>query len=372
MDQAFAAAVEAIYDAAPNPALWPKALEMTAGVFGDVGAIMIWQRDDGSIGIVVSPRLEDAQKEYEGGWWRQDVRAQKGFDPAYLSAYDTVTDRDILNPEDIETPPFYSQFLARHGLRWFASTGLSPDAHVKAFVSIHRAKTKPQFSEDELLLLSRLARNIEKSLRLSIQLFDAESRHQSLAGALDRLGVGVFALDGEARVVFSNGSAKAALGDALALAEERLLPRSPSVRKKLDQAVRATIDTLSFSQADPAPIVVERVAPLGSLALHVLPVTRAAAVASDMFTRARALVLAIDLGRDIAADPAVVRELFGLTLGEARVAALIGAGVSPKDAAQQLGITESTARTVLKRVFSKAGVSRQAELVALLARQSWR
>jgi DNA-binding CsgD family transcriptional regulator len=67
-------------------------------------------------------------------------------------------------------------------------------------------------------------------------------------------------------------------------------------------------------------------------------------------------------------DPAFLRDTFGLTLGEARVAALVGFGMAPRAAAEKLGIAESTARTVLKRVFDKVGVSRQSELVALLAR----
>lgn len=57
-----------------------------------------------------------------------------------------------------------------------------------------------------------------------------------------------------------------------------------------------------------------------------------------------------------------------LPLGEARVAALVGAGLSLAEAAQRLGIAEGTARVVLKRVFSKVGVSRQNELTALLSR----
>jgi DNA-binding CsgD family transcriptional regulator len=68
------------------------------------------------------------------------------------------------------------------------------------------------------------------------------------------------------------------------------------------------------------------------------------------------------------ADPAIVRDLLGVTLGEARVAALIGHGLNPRDTAQKLGIAEDTARNVLKRVFSKVGVSRQSELVALLTK----
>lgn len=46
----------------------------------------------------------------------------------------------------------------------------------------------------------------------------------------------------------------------------------------------------------------------------------------------------------------------------------MGAGLPPREAASRLGITEETARTTLKRVFAKTGVSRQSELAVLLSR----
>ena len=49
-------------------------------------------------------------------------------------------------------------------------------------------------------------------------------------------------------------------------------------------------------------------------------------------------------------------------------AALVGSGLAPREAATRLGIGEETARTALKRVFSKVGVSRQSELTALLTK----
>jgi DNA-binding CsgD family transcriptional regulator len=79
-------------------------------------------------------------------------------------------------------------------------------------------------------------------------------------------------------------------------------------------------------------------------------------------------VLVIEQKLDEPADPAIVRDLLGLTLGEAKIAAMVGAGLSPRDAAEKLGIKEDTARTVLKKVFSKTGISRQSELVALLTK----
>jgi DNA-binding CsgD family transcriptional regulator len=45
----------------------------------------------------------------------------------------------------------------------------------------------------------------------------------------------------------------------------------------------------------------------------------------------------------------------------------VAAGERPKSVAEKLGMTEESARVVLKRVFAKAGVSRQSELVALVS-----
>jgi DNA-binding CsgD family transcriptional regulator len=99
----------------------------------------------------------------------------------------------------------------------------------------------------------------------------------------------------------------------------------------------------------------------------VLPV-KSAKQRSRFLGHVRAIVLVMDLQNGQPVDPALVRDVLGVTLGEARVAALVGAGLAPREAAEKLGITEETARTVLKRVFSKVGVSRQSELVTLLTR----
>lgn len=64
----------------------------------------------------------------------------------------------------------------------------------------------------------------------------------------------------------------------------------------------------------------------------------------------------------------LVQGLFALPPAEARVAALIGAGLSPRETAQQLGISEGNVRTTLKHVFGKVGVNRQNELAVLLAK----
>jgi DNA-binding CsgD family transcriptional regulator len=60
-------------------------------------------------------------------------------------------------------------------------------------------------------------------------------------------------------------------------------------------------------------------------------------------------------------------KLYRLTGGELRVLLALAQGLGAKEAADMLGIAESTTvRTHLQRMFSKTGTSRQLELLQLL------
>jgi DNA-binding CsgD family transcriptional regulator len=61
-----------------------------------------------------------------------------------------------------------------------------------------------------------------------------------------------------------------------------------------------------------------------------------------------------------------LRELYALTVVEARLAAWLAQGKSVNEAAAAMGITVNTARAYLKRIYDKTGVRRQPELVRVL------
>ncbi len=63
-------ALDAIYKTATRPEEWPQALTAIAKCFDDVGALLIYQRDDGSFATIVSPSLVEAQADYQSYWWR--------------------------------------------------------------------------------------------------------------------------------------------------------------------------------------------------------------------------------------------------------------------------------------------------------------
>ncbi|WP_159727384.1 helix-turn-helix transcriptional regulator [Methylosinus sp. Ce-a6] len=368
---AFLAAVEAIYGAAVEFSNWPQALQAVAEVFGDVGANLLWVRDDGGFGTVLSPGLAPMAQDYEK-WQHLDIRARCAAENSMLAQLDVVTDRHLVSPREIEEHPFYTQFLASNGLRWLASAKLSPDPQILVWVSIQRARTKDPFADAELETLARLARHVEQALRLSVKLFDAELSKLGLVDALARVGVGVFALDSVGRIVFTNPAASLLLGDGLVLANGRLSASAAEDRRALDSAIRRMVRGAPEDVGSaPKPLMIGRERSARPLAVYLLPIAENGAELRNLapfLMRTRAIALVIDPHSGAMADPALLRDMLGLTLGEARLAALIGTGLPPKGAAEKLGIAESTARAVLKSVFAKTGVSRQSELTALLAR----
>ena len=97
------------------------------------------------------------------------------------------------------------------------------------------------------------------------------------------------------------------------------------------------------------------------LVLHLLPMKRPLGSTLGIL-----VVTTLDASEVLSAD--LVQGLFALPPAEARVAALIGSGLSPRQAAKLLSISEGNARNTLKHVFRKLGVTRQNELAALLAK----
>ena len=96
-------AIEAIYDAAPDPQRWPRALGAIAEYFDDVGAILIWHRDDGTFGTIVSERLAAAQKDYEeNGCAARDIKAMRSRELGYFFSGEPFADRHIGFDEDID------------------------------------------------------------------------------------------------------------------------------------------------------------------------------------------------------------------------------------------------------------------------------
>lgn len=364
MTSAADAAIDDIYECAMDPSRWPLALQKIADCFGDVGCVLLYSRTDGHYGVIQSPSLDHVAKYYADGWSNRDIRAIRSRERGYFFGSDVITDRDVVTEEEMLTEPFYSEFLARFGLKYFAASVVSPDRETEVAVSVQRRADKLPYSNDELSLLATLGRHVERSLRLGMRLLDAELVQVSLAQALDRLDAGVFVIDALGRVIFSNHRAESLIGDGIELfGEDRKLRFISSNEVAIAPASSFALE--SFYKQE-RPLQIHRNKSHRPLTAYFLPVPSVNAP-RDFLGNAKAIVLILDpVGTPL--EPSAIRDLLGLTLAESKVAALIGSGIAPRDAAAKLGIAEDTVRKALNSIFGKTGISRQTELVSLLSR----
>jgi hypothetical protein len=266
-NQSLLSVVELIYDAAPDPQRWPLVLAAIADNFGDVGAILIWRRDDGAFGTIVSLGL-------------------------FLSG-EPFADRHMCTEQETRKHPFFRDFLLRYRLGWCAAIAVSPDPHTGVMLVVQRdAQTKPQYSDAELALVGTIGRHIEKSLRLSLKLFDAERLNLGLGEALTGIGIGVFALDALARVVFKNAAADRLIGPYFSVIQRKLQLKSPNKVTQFREAIKQTSNVRSINRlADIKPLVIERDDFLSPLVLYFIPISKVPRLAEQFLTQTRVIVL---------------------------------------------------------------------------------
>lgn len=176
---------------------------------------------------------------------------------------------------------------------------------------------------------------------------------RAVIDAADIFGVTVFELDGDATLLAASSQAGALLAaqGPLRLSDRRLRAARGPDDRHLAQTLRAAA-SLAPDQCLPVRLGRERGRP------DLVGLVRRCGCSLLLICHAP------DVPRPL--DSALWSEWYGLTPRESALVAMLATGMAPQRAARQLGISEGTARTHLKSIFLKLGVSRLSELVWLL------
>lgn len=184
--------------------------------------------------------------------------------------------------------------------------------------------------------------------------------------ALDLLNIGLAVTDVSGQVSLANKTARQILEtrDGLELSSHGVLRTLTRCNPSLGEVMRQVAGAVSSGkpETNEAVIAVQRSSDKRPLTLLV----RAAKRTNTDPEGPATLVFILDPELPMDLDEAEVRQLYGLTSAETRVASLLMAGKTLDDCCCELGIRRSTARTHLQHLFEKAGVQRQSELVFLL------
>ena len=263
---------------------------------------------------------------------------------------------------------YYTEWAKPRGVCDSIQTMVLREPRRIGIFAANRHETVGPVSDREVAILRLLAPHIRRAVTIGDLMDLKKVEVQALGSTLDHLAAGVIVVGEGNRVLHANDSARRmfATGSPVRSLNGRLAARGTRAGAELPTAIDLARRNESGigSTGIGVPLADESGEPAVA---HVLPLAR-----GDLRTRlmpqATAAIFVTRVEPAPAADIDAVAATFGLTPAETRVVRQLLLGMTMVDAAAALGIAESTAKTHLSRIFSKTGVARQSDLVALVHR----
>jgi DNA-binding CsgD family transcriptional regulator/PAS domain-containing protein len=369
--------VDLIYQAAIDTELWPQVINQLIDLVDGEAATLHWYdlfsgRSSG-IGARVDQASLDKGFEMYGACsplTERDTRKKR----QRLRNYVPKIRRDIdwLPKDEFVNTTYYNDFFQSFGFHSDVTLGLMVEdigdgAFEGAGLNIFRHKRFGEWTEENMALFGALHPHLIRSYRMGRRISANQYVGESLMQFLDRASWGVFILDRDRRVIYCNRPAQAFLAEesGLTLVGRRLSAHGSAEARRLHQltARAAALDSEDRAGGSMALATPNRQRPL-ALVAYPLQGERAA-----HFPRTSAVVVSVtDLDASVSLPEKELRELFGLTQAESRVALALSEGLDPALVARRLCIALPTVRTHLAHIFDKTETSGQAALNGLLAR----
>lgn len=361
MDQAFSAAVAAIYDAALDVSRWPDAMPLaTAYVGGQAGGLIAKDRLTSRATMLhycgVEPRFIES---YLETYWRYDtfgIVESTGFEVG-----EPITTDDLIPYEDFKLGRLYREWAVPQGWVDSAWVVLDRSATHFGFFSVLRDAATGRVDAPTRERLATIAPHLRRAVVIGNVIGAARNEAESFAAALEGIGAAVFFVDDEGRLLHVNAAGR------------RMLEQPGPMRLNAGRLGATTAD---------AEALLQRVWGRGRDDLLLEPHELGVASGQNERYLVNVLPLASDAlrpGGAVAAvfvrpqkfpaptTPDLLARAYDLTPSELRVLlAIVDVGGVP-EVATALGVAETTVRTHLARLYAKTGLNRQADLVKLVA-----
>lgn len=331
---------------------------------GDRGVILNQLRPQPGSDAAVSVQLADPD-DWEVLIYREQFFALDPF--VNLPLGKVVTLQELMPDDELRGSEFYRQYLAPAGVEHILGADIgAPDAF-QARLRLIRGPGEQAFAAADKALCGAIVPHLAQAIDIHARLNRMASERDLFAGAVEQLAVGTILLDENGSFLKANQLAAQILDerDGLQITQRQLTLSDQRRQRELKELIARALEHARAQR--PAIVQALRVQrPSGrpdlGLMLRVVPQYQWAEG-----RRAPALAVFIsDPGQVGEASQQVLAQLFGFTRAEAALAVQLSRGLSVQEAAEALQVSPHTARTQLKSVFAKAGVSRQAELIRLL------
>jgi DNA-binding CsgD family transcriptional regulator len=356
-----------IYDAVVDQTLWIRALDKAAQFVGAQAGVLLWQNPASlSVELVHAFGIEsDYLDLYVERYAKLDPMTTSMF---LLEVDEVASPSDLLLHGEMANSAFCNEWLVPQDFVDLLQVSLdkSPTDFVRLLFLRKSASGVVDSSMRERLLL--IAPHMRRAALVGQMVNRAAAEAATFGNALDGIGAGLFFVDASGRIVHVNTSGQDML-------TQGVLARGSSGKLALydASAVRGLDEIFGTTQSGDADVeprggAVPLTARDGEhYVAHVLPLTAGARRQASTSSDAIAAVFVKKAALDMPSPQDIVAKFYKLTPTELRVLfAIVQIGGVP-EVAESMGISPSTVKTHLRRLFAKTGTDRQADLVKLVA-----
>lgn len=284
----------------------------------------------------------------------------------HLRENEVVTAEEMVGKEWLNST-VYKEYLRPLGVRHLLGADVYTEDGVESRLRVTRAE-RATFSEEDKAVVRMVLPHLKRSIRLHTRLNLLETERQLFAGTINRMLLGIISYDEHGNILETNEEARRILAekDGIWAAQNVLRLERVKEERELHRMIRRVVG----GEVDKDASMVEALAitrPSGRSSLGALVKAVPLNQWSEGANRPAAVVYLRDPEAH-AAQPSheLVRRLFGLTRMEATLALLLAEGLTLDEAAERMNVRRNTARTHLRSIFCKTGVTRQTMLVRLL------
>ena len=356
--------IGAIYEGAMESPPWQAALQlMRDSLQAAHVTLMLRPPSSENAGVMINTGTDTKQgiESYETHFFSMDpfVRLAEG---------EVVTAEELIGKQWLQST-VYQEYLRPLGVRHLLGADIYTKEGIECRLRITRSHEAQPFSSEDKALIRFLLPHLKRSIQLHARLDFLECERQLFAGTVNRMLLGIISFSQNGTLLETNQEARRILSekDGIWLAGNNLSVEVTQEGRELQRMVR---QALSGTVADKGPGVVEAMSvtrPSGRAKLGVLVRQIPLGTWSESRQRPAVAVFLRD-PESSSAQPSheLVRRLFGLTRMEAALALLLAEGLTLDEAAEKMDVRRNTARTHLRSIFCKTGVTRQTMLVRLL------
>ncbi|WP_322026374.1 LuxR C-terminal-related transcriptional regulator [Burkholderia sp. BCC1977] len=273
-----------------------------------------------------------------------------------------VACQDHISERDVAQSEFYQDYqIPTAGLRYLLGTRLTRPGNSDTLLGLLRAAGRTPYSDEDRETAASLIPHLHRTINLWQ---DAKALHRDAAlgtELMEQLGLAVFALDKEGRLVFSNQAGEAVLkaGNALRLRHGRLAaPHAPE-----NDALLAAILRVARSRHGESLALRNATGAGHDLFMSIAAIP---GQALTTFGSASVLITARTRGNGPRVTAKQLQQAFGLTPAEAAVAEALIEGTPPEDYADTKGVSPNTVRYQVRAILAKTDARSQVKAVSTM------